>query len=229
MTHSQHSGIVTFLTQKCQLIETAFIEEMTDHFVASVEARMTDSLSFEEALRQTIDDFGGRKKIQKMEWSYRKVFLKSLLRDWWALVKSQFSKTKRLRILTIVGLTTFLSFYFGLMADFEGVIDRNILWASIQGGSVFSVILLTLFLLQRIIPQFKKVGIVRTPRLLRTLLSYLLCAGALLLCMSISSLEMPMLLKALSYSILWSTSAVLLLAYLEYSMKTDPGSWYQTR
>jgi hypothetical protein len=163
MTQSQHSVIVTFLTQKCQLIETAFIEEMTDHFVVSVKARMTDSLSFEEALEGTIDDFGGRNNIQKMEWTYRKVFLKSLLRDWWSLVKSQFSKPKRFRTLMVGGLITFISLYFGLMSDFVGVIERHVLWISVQWGSVVPVIMLSLFFLQRVAPRFKKVGVVRFP------------------------------------------------------------------
>ncbi|GAB3273731.1 hypothetical protein GCM10027347_46300 [Larkinella harenae] len=229
MTQSQHSVIVSFLTQKCQLIETAFIEEMTDHFVASVEAQMTDSLSFEEALQRTIDDFGGRKNIRKMEWTYRKVFLKSLLRDWWALVKSQFATSNRLRTLVVVGLLTLASLYLGLRTDFVGVIERNVLWSSVQFGSVLSVISLTLFLLQRVVPQFKKVGIIRTPPLLRTLLSYFLWAGSLLLFLGISSLEISMLIKNLSYSILWSTLAVLYLAFWDYSMKTNPESWYQTR
>lgn len=87
MTQAQHSRIVTFLTQQCQLIETAFIEEMTDHYVASVEARMSGNLSFNEALQGTVDDFSGPTNLQKMEWIYRKAFLKSLLRDWWTLVK----------------------------------------------------------------------------------------------------------------------------------------------
>lgn len=229
MTQAQHSIIVTFLTQKCQLIETAFIEEMTDHFVVSVEARMTDSLSFEKALQRTVDDFGGRKNIQKMEWTYRKVFLKSLLRDWWALVKSQFCKPKRLRTLLVVGLVTFVSLYFGLKTNFVLVIERNVLWALVQWGGVVPVILLSWFFLQRVVPQLKKVGIVRSPSILRTLLSSLLLTLALLLYLGLRSTEMSMLLKGLSYSILWSTLAVFYLALLEYSMKTDPDLWYQTR
>lgn len=230
MTQDQHSIVVTFLTQKCQLIETAFIEEMTDHFVVSVEAQMmTDSHSFEEALELTIDEFGGPNNIQKMEWTYRKVFLKSLLRDWWALVNSQFSKSKRLRMLLVVGLITFVSLYFGLMTDFVDVIERHVLWALVKSGGVPPVILLSWFFLQRVVPQLKKVGIVRSPSILRTLLSSLLLTGTLLLYLGISSLEMSMLLKGFSYSILWSTLAVFYLALLEYSMKTDPDSWYQTR
>ncbi|WP_345241642.1 hypothetical protein [Nibrella saemangeumensis] len=229
MTQTQHADIVTFLTQTCQLVETAFIEEMTDHFVVSVEARLADSLSFEQALALTIDDFGGRKNIQKMEWTYRKVFLKSLVRDWWALVESQFAKAKRLRTMMVVGLVTFVSLYFGLMTDFTGVIERNVLWISVQWGGVIWVTMLTLFFLQRIAPRFKKVGVVRFPTLLRRLLSYLLWVGALLLYLGISTLEMPLLLKGFCYSGLWSAFAVLYLALLDYSMKTDPDSWYQTR
>lgn len=224
MTQDQHTGIVTFLTQKCQLIETAFIEEMTDHFAVSVEARMSDSLSFEQALAQTIDDFGGRKNIQKMEWTYRKAFVKSMFRDWLSVVKSQFARHKRLRTLIVVSLVMFVSLYVGLMTDFIG----NVLWTAVQWGSVVSILMLTLFLLQGVVPWFKKVGVVRSPRLFKTLLSYLLWAGTLLLYLGISSLEMPLLLKGLSYSTLWSTFAILYLGLLDYSMKIDPDLWSQT-
>lgn len=229
MTQAQHSAIVTLLTQKCQLIETAFIEEMTDHFVISIETRMAESLSFQQALELSVMDFGGRKNIQKMEWAYRKVFLKNQLRDWWALVKSQFSKSKLIRSTIIVGLVTLVSLYFCL-TDLIGIGERKILWtALLQGGSIVPIVKLTLFLLQRIIPPFGKVGLIRFPSLFRTMLFYLLGASALLLFMSISTLEMPILFKGLSYSALWSTLAILYLAFLDYSMKTAPELWYQTK
>ncbi|MCX6215642.1 hypothetical protein [Spirosoma sp.] len=229
MTQAQHALIVTFLTQKCELIETTFIQEMTDHFVVSVEDRMTNSLSFEKALQHTIDDFGGSTNIQKMEWTYRKVFLKSLFRDWWALVKSQFARPKRVRALVMVGLVTFASLYFGLMTDFRGVLEEKILWSSVQWVSIIWVITLTWFLLQRVAPRIKKAVIVRFPTLLIRLLTYLLWVGALLLYLGISSLEMSLLAQGLSYSTLWSSLAILYLGLLDYSMQADPNSWYQTR
>ncbi|WP_420148775.1 hypothetical protein [Spirosoma sp.] len=202
---------------------------MTDHFVVSVEARMANSLSFEDSLRQTIDDFGGPNNIQKMEWTYRKVFLKSLFRDWWTLVKSQFARHKRFRTLLVVGFVTFASLYFGLMTDFMGVLGEKMLWNSVQWVSIIWVIMLSCFLLQRVAPRFKKVGVVRFPALLIRLLSYLLWAGAVLLYIGISSLEISLLVKGLSYTALWSTSALFYLGLVDLSMQTDPNSWYQTR
>jgi hypothetical protein len=229
MNQAQHALIVTFLTQQCELVETAFIDEMTDHFVASVEAGMTDSLSFDEALQHTIDDFGGPINIQKMEWTYRKVFLKSLLRDWWALVKSQFVTPKRVRTLLVVGLVTFVSMYFGLMTDFRGSLEEKMLWSSVQWLSVIWLITLTWFLLQRVAPRFKKVWVVRFPSLLIRLLTYLLWVGALVLSSGLSSLEMSLLIKGLSYSTLWSSVAIMYLGLLDLSMQTDLNSRYQTR
>jgi hypothetical protein len=229
MTPAQQALIVTFLTQKCELIETIFIQEMTDHFVVSVEARMRDPLSFEEALQQTIDDFGGPNHIRKMEWTFRKVFLKSLLRDWWALVKSQFATPRRVRTLLVVSMITLVSLYFGLMTDFRGVLDEKMLWNSVQWVSIIWLITLSWFLLQRVAPGIKKVVIVRFHTLLIRLLTYLLWVGALMLYLGISSQEMSMLVKGLSYATLWSTLAILYLGLLDYSMQTDPDSWYQTR
>jgi hypothetical protein len=114
MTQAQHSDIITSLTQKCQLIETAFIEEMADHFVVSIETRMTKSLSFQQALELTVKDFGGPGNIQKLEWSYRKVFLKNQVRDWWVLIKVQFSRAKLLRSMITVGSVILIGLYFGL-------------------------------------------------------------------------------------------------------------------
>ena len=228
MTQAQHSHIVTLLTQKFQLIETGFIEEMTDHFVISIETRMAESLSFQQAFELTVMDFGGRKNIQKMEWTYRKVFLKNLLRDWWALVKSQFSKPKLIRSIIIVGLVIAISLYFSL-TDLIGEKERQISWFTLESSSIIPIVMLTWFLLQRVVPPIKKVGVIRAPGLFRTMLSYLLGASTLLICLSISTLEMPMLLKCLSYSALWSMFAILYLAFLDYSMKTAPELWYQSK
>lgn len=186
---------------------------------------MADSLSFEEALQQTIDDFGGPSNIQKMEWTYREVFLKSLFRDWWALVKSQFATPKRVRTLLAVGMVTFASLYFGLTANYI----EQILWSSIQWVSGIWIIMLTWFLLQRVTPRFKKVGVIRFPTLLIRLLTYLLWGGASLLYLGISSLEVSLLVEGLSYSTLWSTLAILYLGLLDFSMQTAPNSSYQTR
>ncbi|GAB4019223.1 hypothetical protein GCM10028808_56250 [Spirosoma migulaei] len=229
MTQAQQALISTFLTQTCELVETAFIDEMRDHFVVSVEARMANSRSFEEALQHTIDEFGGPTTIQKMEWTYRKVFLKSLFRDWWALIKSQFATPKRVRTLVVVGLVTFISLYVGLMTDFMSVLEEKMVWSSVQWLSVIWLITLTWFLLQRVAPQFKKVWVVRFPSLLIRLLTYVLWIGALVLNVSISSVEMSLLIKGLSYSALWSTLAISYLGLLDYSMQTDPDAWYQTR
>ncbi|GAB3977173.1 hypothetical protein GCM10028806_38090 [Spirosoma terrae] len=229
MTQAQQALIVTFLTQQCELIETVFIDEMRDHFVASVEARMADSFSFEEALQQTIDDFGGPTTIQKMEWTYRKVYLRSLLRNWWTLIKSQFAAHKRIRTLLVVGFVTFASLYFGLMSDFMAVLGETILWNSVQWVSIIWVIMLSCFLLQRVAPGLKQVGVVRFPALLIRLLTYLLWAGTVLLYVSLSSMELSLLIKGVSYFALWSTSALFYLGLVDFSKQTDPNSWYSTK
>ncbi|GAB3995369.1 hypothetical protein GCM10028807_35330 [Spirosoma daeguense] len=229
MTQAQQVLITSFLTQQCELVETTFIQEMTDHFVVSVESRMTDYLSFEEALQQTIDDFGGPSNIQKMEWTYRKVYLRSLLRNWWTLVKNQLANHKRIRTLLVVGFVTFASLYFGLMSDFMGVLGAKMLWNSVQWVSIIWVIMLSCFLLQRVAPQFKKLGVVRFPALLIRLLSYLLWAGTVLLYIGLSSMELSLLVKGLSYFALWSTSALFYLGLVDFSKQTDPNSWYSTR
>lgn len=228
MTQAQHSDIVTLLTQKFQLIETAFIEEMTDHFVTSIENQMSDTLSFQQALEQTVKDFGGEKNIQRMEWAYRKVFLKNQFRDWWGIVKGQFSKSKLIRSVIIVGFVLIVCLYFGL-TDLIGVGERQIILFALQGGSIIPIVRLIWFLLQRVIPPFKKVAVIRSPSLFSTMLLYLLGASVLLLILGVSTLDMPMLFKGLIYSALWSTLAILYLAFLDYSMKTAPDQWYPTK
>lgn len=229
MTQAQQARITTFLTQQCDLIETVFIDEMRDHFVASVAARMADSLSFEEALQHTIDDFGGPTNIQKMEWTYRKVYSKRLLRDWWTLVKSQFAAHKRVRTILVVGFITFASLYFGLNSDFMGVLGETMLWNSVQWTSSIWALMLSWFLLQGVAPRMKKVGVVRFPALLIRLLTYLLWAGSVLLYISLGGLELSWLVKGLGYTALWSASALFYLSLVDFSKQTDPNSWYQTR
>lgn len=47
--------------------------------MTSIEKQMGESLSFQQALEQTVKDFGGRKNIQRMEWTYRKALSTLLL------------------------------------------------------------------------------------------------------------------------------------------------------
>lgn len=189
---------------------------------------MGESLSFQQALEQTVKDFGGRNNIQRMEWTYRKAFLLNQLRDWWALVKSQFSKSKLLRSMITVGLVIMVSLYFSL-TDLNGATERQITIFTLESSSIIPILSLTWFLLQSFVPSFKKAGLIRFPRLFRGMLSYLLVASTLLLSLVIGTLEISMLLKGLGYSALWSTSALLYLGYLDYSMKTAPELWHQTK
>lgn len=74
MTQAQHSAIVALLTTKYQLIETMFIEEMTDHFVSSIEKQMAESLSFQQALEQTVNDFGAERTFKGWNGPTKKHF-----------------------------------------------------------------------------------------------------------------------------------------------------------
>ncbi|WP_159476313.1 hypothetical protein [Dyadobacter sp. 3J3] len=72
ITQAQYFRIEEFFTEKCRLVETEFIEEMTDHFIDSIETKLSESISFDAAMDSTIEDFGGLAAIRKMEWQFRK-------------------------------------------------------------------------------------------------------------------------------------------------------------
>lgn len=128
----------------------------------------------------------------------------------------------------IVGLVILVSLYLNLTNLF-GLNERQITWFTLQSSSMIPIVTITWFLLQRVVPSIKKVGLIRFPRFFRGMLSYLLVASTLLLSMGIGTMEMSMFLKGLSYSALWSTFAILYLGFLDFSMETAPELWHQTK
>ena len=221
MTQEQNSQIVSFLTQNCQLTETAFVEEMTDHFVTSMEAQITDSFSFHQAFKQVIEDFGGKANIQKMERAYRIVFFRNQFRIWWGLVKGQFHKPKLIRLLAVVSLVVAACLYF-TMSSFIGLGEQQVFWFAFQGSSVVPMVTLSLFALQRFFPASRRIVIVRSSRLFRTMLSYFLVVSALMVVFIFSTVQISLLVRAVCVSVLLSTLSVMYLAFLDYSMKTVP-------
>ncbi|MDO1451890.1 hypothetical protein Q0590_36815 [Rhodocytophaga aerolata] len=230
MTQTQHIAIAKFLTEHCHLIETPFIEEMSDHFADSVEEKMACRLSFKKALELTLEEFGGAKNLQKMEWTYRKQFFKREMRTWWKLVKRQFAMAKLLRTLLVVGFITVASLNYRLVSDFLGTSNWKAVSFTPKLWSLVLGVMLTLFLLQPFFPSFKKIGVVQSPTLFKTLLCFLHWATLWLLYVSIDAIKMPMHWQGFAYATMWSIFAVLFLGYLDYVQKTNPDSkYYQLR
>ena len=101
ITQGQYFEIEEFFTDKCRLVEAEFIQEMIDHFIDGIEMRMTETVSFEAALGQTIDEFGGVRSIRKMEWGFQKSLTRKLAREWWMAVREYAHRPKLYRSVTI--------------------------------------------------------------------------------------------------------------------------------
>jgi hypothetical protein len=67
------SPIDRHLRQDNRLVNEELIAELTDHYVVGIAERMAQGLSFNAALRDMHDNFGGRKGLQTMERQYNRV------------------------------------------------------------------------------------------------------------------------------------------------------------
>lgn len=228
ITPAQYFEIEDFFAKTCRLVETEFIEEMTDHFMDAIEAKMAESISFHQALDSTIEDFGGLGVIQKMEWQYRKGFIQKQFGILLTIWKSQFSRQKVRRSALIVGSLTALCMYLCFFTknnpdqfDFSN--------GFLIGASVLSIATLPVFFLQRHIRWLGIFGPVRSQMIVRVCSTFSLITALFLLTRALSGSGFPTWIVAILYSTLWSAFALCFISVLEYSKKYEAGYWYQTR
>ncbi|GLU55526.1 hypothetical protein [Dyadobacter frigoris] len=228
ITQAQYFEIEEFFTEKCRLVETEFIEEMTDHFIDAIETKLTESTPFDAAMDSTIEDFGGLGAIQKMEWQYRKGFVKKQLQVLWALEKSQFSRQKMLRSGLIAVSLTALSFYISIFAK-NSPDNFNFSNGFLIGSAALPIVTLPVFLLQRYVKWQHLFGVVKSQMVVRVYATFLLFLISILLFKIISGSEFSMLIKTFSYSILSTAFTLSFISIFEYSKTFEADYWYRTR
>lgn len=228
ITQAQYFEIEEFLTEKCRLVETEFIEEMTDHFIDAIETKLTESMPFDQALTLTIADFGDFVTIRKMEWQYRKGFIKKQLRVLLEIEKSQFGKQKISRSLSIAALLTALSFYLSLFTNSDPN-NFHFSYGFIFGSAILPIVTLPALFIQRYVKWEHIFGLVKSQTIVRVYTSFFILFVSFLAFKMISDLELSILIKAGLYSVLSTAFGLSFISILEYSKKFEAGYWYQTR
>ena len=228
ITQGQYFEIEEFFTEKCRLVETEFIEEMVDHFTDGIEHKITDGVSFNSALEQTVEEFGGIKAIRKMQWEFQKAFVKKQIREWWALSKEYLKKPKIYRTISISLTVTLLTFYVCLFTS--GHSDpKHFLSGFISGALIAPIVFVLAYFAQFYLGWFKSFGLVKAQHFVNAGISISLSTTSIVLFVVIDELHLVMMVKALLLSVLWSVILMLYLATIDYSRKTGADSWYQMR
>ncbi|MBE9463486.1 hypothetical protein ACFP1I_11200 [Dyadobacter subterraneus] len=228
VTQAQYFEIEDFLSKKCRLSETEFIDEMTDHFIDAIEEKLKESIPFNEAMYSTIEDFGGMRAIQKMEWQFRKGFVKKQLRVLLTLWKSQLSGQKLLRSLIVTFLVTTLCFYLKLYTK-DVTESYNFVNGILTGSAILPVIMLPIFLLQRYIKWLDIFGMIKSQTIVRVLITFLVALFAVLSSLIITKSGFNNLTSALLQSFIWTAFAISIISLFEYSKECEGNYWYVTK
>lgn len=228
ITQSQYFEIEEFFTEKCRLVETDFIKEMTDHFIDAIESKLTDSIPFDAAMELTIKDFGGLGVIQKMEWQFRNGFVKKQIRVLWSLAKSQFAGMKLSRTAIVSVSITLFCLYLGFFTknltdgyDFAGGL--------LTGTSVVPILTLPIFLLQRYVKWLRIFGVVKSQMVVRVYVTYAVFIITILSSLAINESGFSVLASALLNAFIWSALAISYISLIEYSRQYEGNYWYSTR
>ncbi|GAB3764499.1 hypothetical protein [Spirosoma pomorum] len=91
MTPDDHplNPIDRHLRHDNRLVNEDLIAELTDHYVVGIAERMVQGLSFDAALRDMYDNFGGRKGLRSMERQYNRVTTSQYNQIWRECVYQQ--------------------------------------------------------------------------------------------------------------------------------------------
>lgn len=229
ITQGQYFEIEEFFTEKCRLVETEFIEEMVDHFTDEIEDKMTDGVSFNNALDITVEDFGGLKSIRKMQWEFQKALMKKQIREWWLLCNEYLQRPKLYKAVVISIVVTALTFYVCLFTSGKGMNRENFLSGFITGSIIVPIISVIAYFIQLHFGWLRSLGLLKAQNMASAGIRFLLSIVSLLIFIGITELVTILILKVLLLSILWSVLAVLYLVTLVYSEKINVDSWYETR
>lgn len=92
LTPAQQSTLDYHLRETNLLTNEELILELTDHYTAALLDRMAQGMTFEIALTDTQEAFGGRKGLQKMERQYNRVTFRHYDERWLQTLRTQFHK-----------------------------------------------------------------------------------------------------------------------------------------
>lgn len=92
LTPAQLATIDYHLRETNLLTNEELILELADHYTTAILERMEQGMTFETALNETQQAFGGRKGLQKMERQYNRVTFRHYDEQWRQALISQFQK-----------------------------------------------------------------------------------------------------------------------------------------
>lgn len=226
ITQGQYFEIQQFFIEKCRLVEEKFFQEMMDHFVDGIESQMAEGISFEKAMNQVVDNFGGVSSIRKMEWSFQKSFMKKQVKELWMIVGEYSSRPKLYRSIVIFIVVTILIIWIEPgKANLSGSIIRqllpSLLFPLIATGMTMGI--------QRYLGWFRSSALVGAQDIVNVLFRSIVITVSVLLFLLITKSFNSLITREILCSLLGSMSTILILATLDYSHKRKERKWYQTK
>lgn len=224
ITQGQYFEIEDFFTKKCKLVETEFIDEMMDHFIDGIEAKVKEGTSFESALIETSDDFGGVRLLRKMEWDFQKSSSKKEVKAWVNSVRSYFSTPKLYRSIVISALVFAMILWIqpGPSAAFE-----NLLPGFIYGFLILPASFLFGFLFQHHSGFILSMGPVKIKNLINGIIPGSSMLISILLFFLIVEFIPPGLPKIVLCSIQISVSIIVFISSFMHFNKEELENWYR--
>lgn len=224
ITQGQYFEIEDFFIKKCKLVETEFIDEMMDHFIDGIEAKINDDTSFESALMQTSDDFGGVPLLRKMEWNFQKSAFQKQIKAWINTVRSYFSTPKLYRSVMIFALVFVIAFW---IEPNGSSTFKNGLPGFIYGFLTLPSFVLLGFLLQRHSSFIRSMGPVKIKNLINGIIPGSAMLISIFLFVIIGEFVPQGIAKTILYSIQISVSIIVFIASFLHFNKEELENWYR--
>ena len=229
ITTSLFFEIEEYLTEQVGLVEEAFIQEMTDHFVLGIEQEIVLGWSFDEGFARVLADLGGMDSIKNMERAFQKSILKKALQK----SKRQFvayAKMPKLNQTAIlVAISIMLNYYIGfentrLLANISKL-DITVL--VIYGG--FPLMFFMMFVLRLFTNFFNIESIDKDIRQMHSVACMFCLSGIFCVPQILVYFDLSPLLNVVFLSISMSFFGVLILSESSISREYSMEEWYQPR
>lgn len=144
LTSAQQSTLDYHLRETNLLTNEELILELTDHYTTALLDRMAQDMSFETALTDTQQAFGGRKGLQKMERQYNRVTFRHYDERWRQVVSTQFQKPllwrQTLPVYTVLFFCSLLILIQNPITNPKWANFADGMWQGLLGGILFGSI-----------------------------------------------------------------------------------------
>ena len=143
LTPDQLTAIDRHLRKENWLLNEALITELTDHYIDSISERMSQGITFDTAIREIHQNFGGRKGLLQMEEDYQVSQSRQLDVLIWREIRQFFEQPRLPVLISIFGLLFCLNAFSEVGEIVSSFFSTGILLMSVSvAGSILASVVL---------------------------------------------------------------------------------------